>query len=150
MRDERVPVPLHVWQDPVGDVILEHSRSKCAVYFGCWINAGEPADYVCELQFDHAWAVRGHRSEILPYRPGRGHQPPHSGIYKVENSTWLQQASKQRAADYPNWRNWDAKDYFHFVVLGHDNYYEIIAAGFSEKKISYEDAGELKRLVDEG
>ena len=90
--------------------------------------------------------VRGHCSEVLPYRLGHGYEPPHSGIYKVENSTWLQQVSEQRAADYPNWRNWDAKEYFHFVVQGHDNYYEIIAAGFSEKQLPYEEAGELKRL----
>ena len=63
---------------------------------------------------------------------------------------WLQQVSEQRAADYPNWQNWDAKEYFHYVVQGHDNYYEIIAAGFSEKQLPYEEAGELKRLVDEG
>jgi hypothetical protein len=42
----------------------------------------------------------------------------------------------------------EIKDH-HNVTQRQDNYYEIIAAGYSEKRISY-DAGELKRLVDEG
>ena len=142
------PIPLHVWQDPQGDVVLKHSLSECAVYYDCWTNAGEPADYICEPQFNHAWMVRGHCSEHLTYQVNQGSS--RSDIYKIENSTWLRQASQRRATDYPNWRDWDEKEYCHFVVQGHDNYYEIIATGYSEKQIPYEEAGELKRLVDEG
>jgi hypothetical protein len=148
MADDLALIPIQEWQDPQGDVVLHHSRSTCSVYFGCWTDAGEPADYVCELQFDHAWGVRGYRLEWLPYRLGQ--EPTRSGIYKVENSTWLREASEQRAAFYPNWRARDQTEYCHFVVHGHDNYVEILAAGFSEKRLPYEAAGELKRLVDEG
>jgi len=69
--------------------------------------------------------------------------------YEIENSTWLRQASEQRLRNYPRWRDWGENKYHHNVIQGHDNYYEIIAAGYSEKRISYE-ADELKRLVDEG
>ena len=146
MGEMAVPIHLQVWQDPQGDVVLKHSRSECTVYFGCWVNAGEPADYICELRFNHAWAVRGCSSEYLPYKLREGLSC--SDIFEVENSTWLKQASRERAKSYPNWRNWDKKVYHHYVVQGHDNYYEILATGYTERQISYAEAGELKRLVD--
>ena len=99
------------------------------------------------MQFEHAWEVRGHCSEHLLYQVKQGLS--RSDIYKIEDSTWLRQASEQRLRDYPNWRNWDAKEYCHYVVQGHDNYYELLASGFTEKRIPYEEAGELRRLIDE-
>jgi hypothetical protein len=99
------------------------------------------------LQFEHAWEVRGHCSEHLPYQVKQGLS--RSDIYKIEDSTWLKRASEQRVRDYPNWRDWDAKEYRHYVVQGHDNYYELLAPGFTEKRIPYEEAGELRRLIDE-
>src|SRR5689334_18467740 len=130
MQEIAVPISLQVWQDPQGDVVLKYSRSECSISFGCWMNTGEPADYICELVFDQAWAVRGYRSEYLPYQLKQGLSQ--SNIYEVENSNWLQQASEQRARSYPNWRNWDKKVYHHYVVQGHENYYELLAGGFTE------------------
>jgi len=147
MKETAVPIPLHAWQDPQGDVVLKQSQLGCCIYFGCWADAGEPADYICELRFDQAWAIRGICSEYLPYQHGEGHS--RSDIYKIENSIWLKQASEQRAKSYPNWRNRDKSSYHHYVVEGHDYYYEIIAAGYTERQIPYAEAGELKRLVDE-
>ena len=147
MEEIAAPIPLQVWQDPQGDVVIKHSRSECAVYFGCWTNAGEPADYICELQFEHTWAVRGYCSEYLPYLVKQG--LPRSSVYEIANSTWLRQASEQRLSDYPRWRDWDKKKYHHYVIHGHDNYYEILASGYSEKQISCDEAGELKRLIDD-
>jgi hypothetical protein len=144
MQELAIPIPLQVWLDPQGDVVLKHSRSECIIYFGCWLSAGEPAGYVCELIFDHAWAIRGYRSEYLPYRLKQ--KGSHSDIYEIENSTWLKQASEQRARSYPNWQSWDKKIYHHYVVQGHDNYYELLAAGYTEKKVPYHEAGELTNL----
>jgi hypothetical protein len=147
MEEMALPIPLQLWQDPQGDLVLKHCRSECSVYFGCWIDAGEPANYICEIRFDHAWAVRGYRSEYLPYKIGA--EQTRSDIFKIVGSTWLKQASKQRERSYSNWRDWDKKKYDHYVVQGHNNYYEILAAGYAERQIPYEEAGELKRLVDE-
>jgi hypothetical protein len=65
----------------------------------------EPAEFICRLQFDHAWMVRGYRSEYLTYQVEQG--PPPSGFYRIENSTGLPQACEQRLKNYPEWRNWD-------------------------------------------
>src|SRR4029453_9845062 len=105
MGEIAIPIPLQFRQDPQGDVVLTHSRSECAVYFGCWIDQGEPAEYICQLQFDRAWMVRGCRSEYLPYQVEQGLAP--SGVYQIENSTWLPLACGQRLKNYPEWRNWD-------------------------------------------
>jgi hypothetical protein len=146
MGEIAVPIPLQFLQDPQGDVVLTHSRSECAVYFGCWTDQGEPAEFICQLQFDHAWVVRGYRSEYLPYQVEQ--RPPPSGVYRIENSTWPPQACEQRLKNYPEWRSWDDRKYVHYIVHGHDNYYEILASGFTEKKLPYHEAGELKRLAD--
>ena len=142
-----VPLPLKVWQDPQGDVILHYSREDCSVYFGCWAGAGEPAAYLCRLTFHHAWAVRGFCLEFLPYKI-----PEHkyrSCVYRVEGSTWLKQVSEQRHRNYPEWKSWDGREYLHYVVSGHDNYCDIIAAGFDEQIIPESEAGEMARLIHE-
>lgn len=145
-KEIAAPIPLKVWQDPQCDVVLHAGRDGCAVYFGCWAIAGEPADYICKLTFTHGWAVRGYNSEFLPYERGGCSR---SCIYEIENSEWLRQETTQREKNYPEWKEWDKKSYHHYVVSGHDNYYEIIAASFDEQIILRADAGEMARLIDE-
>jgi len=147
MDEVAIPIPLRSWQDPQGDIVLKFARQECPIYFGGWMCPGEPADYIGELTFEHAWAVRGYCSEYLPYSiKGKIHR---SSIFEIQNSTWLSQESQQRARGYPDWHNWDKRTFHHYVVQGHDNYYEILASGFIEKSIPYDEAGELKRLIDE-
>ena len=142
-----IPIPLSEWKDPQGDVILKYSCKECIIYFGCWIASGIPADYICKLTFDNAWAVRGYRLEFIPYKIKENNY--HSCILEIENSSWLKQVSEQRIKYYPNWQKWDKRNYRHFVIEGHDNYYDIIAVGYKEEIIPYSEAGELKRLIDE-
>jgi hypothetical protein len=142
-----IPLPLEVWQDPQGNVVLHHSREGCSVYFGCWAEAGEPADYLCRLTFHHAWAVRGFNLECLPYRAQEHNY--RSYIYRVEGSAWLEQVSEQRQACYPEWKRWDGREYLHYVVSGHDNYYDVIAAGYNAQIIPEGEAGEMVRLIRE-
>ena len=141
-----IPIPLSVWQDPQGDVVLLHSRDRCTVSFACWETNGAPANYLCRLTFNHAWAVRAVCSEIDPYEY-REHL--RSCIYEIQESEWLKRLSEERVALYPRWLEWDHKSYHHFLISGHDNYCEIIAEGFEEEIISRESAGELLDLIGE-
>ena len=142
-----VAIPLKAWQDPQGNVVLRYSREECLIYFGCWTEAGEPADYLGQLSFDHAWAVRGMRLEWHSYKI-KEHKF-HSSILAIENSRWLQQVTEQRLKNYPRWKTWDTRQYLHYVVSGHDNFYEIIATAFEEKIVPENDAGELATLIHE-
>jgi len=99
------------------------------------------------IAFHHAWEVRGYCAEYLPYQGKKGLSV--SSVYEIEASTWLRQACNQRLENYPHWWNWDVKEYTHYIVQGHDNYYELLASGFTEKRIPYQEAGELQRLIDE-
>ena len=141
-----VPISLNVWQNPQGNVVLHHSREDCQVFFGCWTESGEPASYLCKLTFHQAWAIRGLRLECFPYRV-KEHR--HSCIYEVDNSSWLEQVSEQRLKNYPEWRSWDERKFRHFVVSGHDNYYDIVATEFEEQKIPEDEVGELIKLIRE-
>lgn len=140
-----ITVPLTVWPDPQGDVVLHYSRGECLIYFGCWLTSEEPANYVGKLIFHYAWAVRGACFEFLPYEIHEHNHP--SNICTVENSKWLKEMCSQRLAYYPEWKNWDIREYSHYVISGHDNYYEIIAAGFDEQTVPQEIAGEFVRLI---
>lgn len=126
-----VPIPLAVWQDPQGNLTLNHTDGLCEVLFDCWDESGEPADYSCSIKFQQAWAVRGVCMESTPYKYK---EHLRSCIYEIENSLWLDELSKMRVAYYPEWKDWDKRIYKHFLVTGHDNYYEIIATGFDEEK----------------
>ena len=140
MNEVVVPIPLQVWQDPQGDVVLNHSRDQCSVSFACWEAAGDPADYLCRLIFNRAWAVRGVRSEFLPYESKAHHR---SCIYEVLESEWLERETALRSQSYPEWRSWEGKQYHHYVVQGHDNFVEVIALGFEEQIVPINQAGEL-------
>jgi hypothetical protein len=128
-QDIAVPIELKAYQDPQGTVKLFHSDLMCEVLFDCWNDDRRPADHFGKLTFLHAWAVRGLCLEVFPYKI-REHLP--SCIYEVENSTWLSQVTQQRLDIYPQWKTWDERVYRHFVVSGHDNFYEIIATKFDE------------------
>src|SRR2546430_1356272 len=106
VKELAVPIPLKVWQDPQGDVVLHNSREECKIYFGCWIDEADPADYICKLTFVHCWAVRGFLLENFPYEY-KEHLP--SCIYEIENSDWLKKSTEQRSKLYPNWKEWDAR-----------------------------------------
>lgn len=147
MNEKEIEIPLKVWQDPQGDVVLHNSRTECFIHFGCWISNIEPADYICKLIFHNVSAVRGFRFEYTPHESKEFKY--HSSISVIENSRWLEQLNEQRLKHHPEWEKLDEKKYKHFVVSGHDNYYDIIASGFDEEIISRNDAGELKRLIDE-
>ena len=142
-----IAIPLNVWQDPQGNVVLRYSREECLIYFGCWTDAGSPADYLGQLTFHHAWAVRGLRLEWHGYEIAE--HKYHSSILSIQNSKWLSQLTEQRLHAYPNWKRWDTREYLHYVVSGHDNYYELIATGFEESIVSQAHAGELAYLIDQ-
>jgi hypothetical protein len=142
-----IAIPLNVWQDPQGNVVLRYSREECVIYFGCWTDAGIPADYIGQVTFHNAWAVRGLCLEWHGYKIAETHY--HSSILSVENSKWLSQLSEQRLTLYPNWKQWDTREYLHYVVSGHDNYYDVVATGFEESIVPESEAGELAALIHE-
>ncbi|MEO6393222.1 MAG: hypothetical protein ABIP75_15335 [Pyrinomonadaceae bacterium] len=83
----------------------------------------------------------------MPYRVVG--PPQKSAIYVVQNSTWLNEVNLQSDRHYPESRNRDTSTAQHFVVCGHDNYYDIIATGFDETLIPEAEAGDLIRLIED-
>ena len=79
-------IPLKSWQDPQGNPLIIFSKNIRTVYFGCWTDAGIPADYICKITFNSAWASRFYEIEYLPYEIKEFN---HSSIYEVIDSKWL-------------------------------------------------------------
>jgi len=142
---DAVAIPLEVWQDPQGDVILIYSENECSVYFACWAGAGEPADFIGHLSFDHGCGVRSFHREFSPYQVSN---PGKSEILRIPDSELVREHLAYRKRHYshlppklvvPN----------HYVVRGHDIYHEILADGFVCNKIPNEDVTDprLVRLI---
>jgi hypothetical protein len=144
-NDPAETIQLSVWQDPQGEVVLEHGSRECHVFFGCWSEAGVAAEFVAQVTFDWAWASRVVRTEFVPYR-----FEPNGETYllRVARSGWLAELTGQRLSNYPKWRDWDKRTYHHFVVVGHDSYVDVIAEKFSVQKLGRREAGKLSRLID--
>lgn len=70
-----------------------------------------------------------------------------SCIYEIENSKWRDEVFRQHSVYYPHWQKSNDRIYKHFVVSGHDNYYEILATRFEEHTIPERKAGDLIRLI---
>ena len=134
-------VPLSCWQDPQGDSVLIYSERECAIFFGCWVSAGEPADYICRLSFERAAAVRSFRREFLPYRvpvlPPFAH--PACRRLRLSSRAGCLSAAALPAVCGPALQ--------HFVVVGHDIYHEVLAASFTEATIPAADLTDERLLV---
>ena len=125
-------ISLNCWQDPQGDIVLNYSERECSIYFGCWSSSGEPADSICHLSFRGASAVRSYRREFIPYRIPE--HPGHSFILRIPDSEFLRDHVAYRQQHYPSGPA-ASLDRRHFVVIGHDIYFDILAADFSEETI---------------
>ena len=134
-KEIAVPIPLKVWQDPQGNPFLVDSEHRTVVYLRCWTDDCEPADFACEISFQHGWASRMTHIEFSPYKINDPHR---SAIYEVVNSSWLKEATKRRKKCYPQWKSWDKNVYHHYVIEGHDCYLEVLAENFTEKTIALE------------
>ena len=123
---------LTYWQDPQGDVLLFYSERDCNVYFGCWLQSGEPADFACKLTFYDTGAIRSYPREFLPYQI-KNHEY-HSKILLVEDSDMLKEYKLYRTHQYPNDKR-PLKQLLHFIVVGHDIYHEILPEKYEEQKV---------------
>ena len=141
-------IPLGSWQDPQGDVVLVYSLFECSIFFGCWDEAGVPADYVCLLSFTAAVATRSFPREYIPYEIEPAEHK--SYVLEVVDSPWLhdQQRERKRLQEtvyrHNPGRPWDAR---HFVVTGHDIYHEILAASYKESRVYKADITDPRLLA---
>jgi hypothetical protein len=146
---DAIAIPLEIWQDPQGDVILIYSEKECSAYFGCWKAAGEPADFIGRLSFDHAWGVRSYRREFMPYRLNPPHMRP-SWIWRIPESELVKEHVLYRQQHYPeSVARIPVPN--HFVVHGHDIYHEILADDFDVSTIRNEEVADprLLRLIQD-
>lgn len=139
---------LTYWQDPQGDVLLFYSERECNIYFGCWVSAGEPADYACKLKFYNTKAIRSYPREFLPYQK-KNNNRYHSEIHLVENSDMLEEYRQYRKKNYPNDKR-STENLSHFVIVGHDIYHEILAEKYEEQKIMINETTDarIRKLIE--
>lgn len=129
---EAIVIPLEFWQDPQGDIILVYSEYECTVYFNCWSSAGISADFIGQLSFERASAVRSFGREFLPYRIPT--HSSHSYVLSIPQSDLVREHVAYREKHYAH-LSLKRPTPEHYVVVGHDIYHEVLAAGFKTTRI---------------
>lgn len=124
-RGYAVAVPLPIWQDPQGSLLLHVASDQAEVEFPCWTDAAEEADFTGAIVFEGVWATRTVGTEFSPFQV----EPHnfHSSILRVEESAWIEELAAARKATYTDWPRADAANYSHYVVVGHSEYVEVVA-----------------------
>jgi len=142
---DAVAIPLEIWQDPQGDVILIYSEYECSIYFACWAAAGEPANFIGHLSFNRPCSVRGFHREFSPYQVSN---PGKSEILCVPDSELVRQHLAYQQRHYSHLRPRLVAPN-HYVVRGHDIYHEILADGFTCDKVPNQNVTDprLLRLI---
>lgn len=135
-------IPLDVWQDPQGVVVLEWSDGYCRIYFECWLEAGVRAPYIAEVTFHRPLGIRGESSEFPPY-PSSGDVGP-SYLLEVTNSDWLADVRMRQERAYGDQAAALDSAFRHLVVVGHDNSVEVLCTGFDVRRIAPDEAHHVR------
>jgi len=118
-------------QDPQSNLSISIKEDICEVTFRVWDLDGQEIEGVRgRVSFDHGWACEYVMLEIYSYPEQKELCSSDIFLWKLTQSSWLTEKIDQRTKIYPTWLNQDRREYFHFLIEGHDNYIEVIASGF--------------------
>jgi len=127
-------IPLQEWQAPQEDVVLHFSEGSSEIYFRVWNeDSNLRDDIIGRLSFEGAWSVRSVKSECCPYLTdfeGR------SSILEVVESDWYKEIEMYYYSDFS--RSTLQNNSRHYIVKGHDIFFEILAEGYKEEYINKE------------
>ena len=134
------PVELEVWKDPQGYVLIRHIRDEAWLFFKCWEATGEETTYIGCLHFEGVWHLSSTRFSEYKSYPDVEESDFRAYYIVVNNSPLLASLINDRQRHSPDWRNYDQRDYKHWIVESHDFYTDIVAAEVSFSTISGEEA----------
>jgi hypothetical protein len=124
-----VPIELPFQINAQGNAVLLSATGESQVFVSLWDEQGYEMPHLGKFRFINAWA-----SEYFATENGGSYltadSAPYGFLARIESSTWLAECIKRRLSRYPNWLQWDKRNYHHFMVHGHDNYVQIIAEQF--------------------
>ncbi len=143
MKNQTTILPLPVWQDPQGDIVLRMSETNCNVYFGCWESPGVGANYLANILFNGCTSSRYIKHEFIPYTVNNLTNE-HSYILEINNSDWLNQEIAYRGNIYGDKLTINQR---HFLIKSNDMYIELLATDYALQTINEENAGDLVYLI---
>lgn len=128
MNDNVVAIELQEWMAPNDYMEIKYIRDTVYCYFNIWDKPGVYSNKKGILTFKAVWAVRFHKHRRLNFYPNEEDHSFRSYFLMVVNSSWLQSLVELRDEEDPEWRRFDKKKYFHYVVQNNDHYIEIISS----------------------
>ena len=126
--NEATVIDITVWKDPQNFIIVEHVRDEADVYFRCWNDDGNEADYIGWLHFDSVWYLQSERHLGTKGYPNVKNNKYKSYYLVVSESDLLKDLIASRSNIDSDWRKYDAREYQHYIIESHDFYYNIIAS----------------------
>jgi len=130
MAKEKIQIiKLPEWQDPQCFVITKHVRDEAWIYFKCWLEDGEEAEYVGVLHFFDVWLVDIQQHRNVTQYLNIPETNLKSYYYKVLNSKIISSLMIKRSENNLGWEQYDKKNYSHYIVDSHDSYVNIVACG---------------------
>jgi len=126
-------------QDPQSNVSLFINEGICEATFLLWdSNDNEVADYNGKLVFNDCWAAEFSCLEVSPYSLTSDQCIPGIFLTQLSDAEWYANKVRDKVTLYPDWQIWDKRAYIHYLLMGRDNYVQIIASGFKFEIIPFE------------
>ena len=129
MKNIAHQIGLDFWQDPTSNLAIVKSNKELIVYCSCWTDeSGEDDDRIGKIIFSNCWYYEYYGFRTQPY--ALANQELSSYIIYVKESELLSKITDSRLNLYPQWKEWDFKEYKHYIVQGENSYVQIIASEF--------------------
>jgi len=126
MRDIAEAIKFDVWLYPQEFPIVEHVRDEVRVYSRFINEKSEFIGIVC-LKFSYVWYISAKRFMKYKSYVNTKEHTYKSYYLHIDNSSLLDKLYMERDKIDPKWREYDYKEYKHYIVEAHDFYYNIIA-----------------------
>lgn len=143
------PIALPVWKDPQSFVLLEHVRDEARIFFRCRDDAGNPLNEVGCIHFQGVWHVHSERHLAMKGYPDVAATELRSYYLWVPESGLVKALTEKRCAWDPDWKQYDKRQYLHYVIESHDFHYDIVAASAAFSLIPASESGGLLQRWDQ-
>lgn len=128
-KDLAVPIKLPVWQITSEYADIHQNSDEVKIYFKYWDNdQNEVLNRRGFLYFKNVWAVRYSKYNKTRYYHPQEESDFVSEYLYIPNSSWMKELECIREEHQKNWKNYDKREYKHYIFQNNSYYIEIISS----------------------
>ncbi|MWP61564.1 hypothetical protein GQ593_04250 [Gilliamella sp. Pas-s25] len=126
-KDHAYPIELPFWQAPNDDIVINSKGDTLTAYCKIWYKPAKYSKFTGIFQFSNVWAMRFERNKQCAYYSHCDSDDVNSCYWVIPESSWLEQLVNERQSHFPNWRQYDRGEYWHYIIQSDSFYVEVIA-----------------------